>query len=29
LFEVDHRLLEGLLPAGFENELAPGMLSLR
>jgi hypothetical protein len=29
LFEVDHRLLGGLLPPGFENELPPGMLALR
>jgi hypothetical protein len=29
LFEVDHRLLNGLLPLGFENELPPGMLALR
>jgi hypothetical protein len=29
LFDVDHELLRGLLPAGFENELPPGMLALR
>jgi hypothetical protein len=29
LFEVDHRLLNGLLPPGFESELPPDMLPLR
>ena len=29
LFDVDHELLRGLLPTGFENELPPGMLALR
>jgi hypothetical protein len=29
LFEVDHELLRGLLPPGFENELPLDMLPLR
>jgi hypothetical protein len=29
LFEVDHELLQGLLPPGFENEMPAGMLPLR